>query len=318
MDTILLIKPGSLGDVIHALPVVSAIKAAHPQARVTWVIDPRWQPVIAGNPAVDGSLPFPREEFRGLLGIAKGIGWYAKLTGLRPSVAVDLQCLMRSALIAVASRAKSRIGLSDAREGARHLYQNVADVAGVRHAVDRYLTILPLLDVAVPAEPEFFIQPGEPVAEFNETDFVLIHPYARGSGKSLTVPQVQKLCDLVAPRRIIVAGVGTPLADPPKNVSDFTNRTSLAQLIWLIRRARAVISVDSGPMHLAAAIGTALLSIHTWSDPRKVGPYSTKATIWQGGEIRPQRLDARATIRPEKPIRDGDLEAIAAWAQSPA
>jgi len=65
-------------------------------------------------------------------------------------------------------------------------------------------------------------------------------------------------------------------------------------------------------MHIAAALDARLLSIHTWSDPRKVGPYSEKAWIWQGGEIRPQRLDA--PLLPEKPITPADLDAIAAWA----
>jgi hypothetical protein len=71
---------------------------------------------------------------------------------------------------------------------------------------------------------------------------------------------------------------------------DLCGKTSLDGLIGILRGARFVVSVDSGPMHLAAAVGTPLLGIHTWSDPRRVGPYSDDAWIWQGGEIRRQDL----------------------------
>ena len=68
-------------------------------------------------------------------------------------------------------------------------------------------------------------------------------------------------------------------------VENLLNRTTLLELIWLIRRAQWVVSVDSGPMHMAAALTANLLSIHTWSDPRLVGPYQAEAWVWKGGEL---------------------------------
>jgi ADP-heptose:LPS heptosyltransferase len=312
--TILLVKPGSFGDVIHALPVAAAIHRAWPQARLSWVIDPRWEPVLEENPAVSERIPFARENYRGLQGGLRAARWLATLRERSPDVAVDLQGLLRSALIARSARATAIVGLSDAREGATSFYDQAASVSPRQHAVDRYLAVLPLLGIAVPDRPEFALPPGDEVASVAlPGDFVLLHPYARGAGKSLTAEQIAGLCGRLAPLPVVLAGVGTPPKDLPENVVDLTNRTSLTQLIWLLRRASTVVSVDSGPMHLAAAIGVRLLAIHTWSDPRRVGPYSADAWVWQGGELRPQRLDA--PLQPEQPITSASLDQIADWAR---
>ena len=309
-STLVFIKPGSLGDVVHALPVAAALHRAWPAARLSWVIDPRWEAVLEGNPAVAERIPFARENYRGPAGLVRAARWLAGLRHRRPDLAIDLQGLLRSALIAKSSRAQRIIGLADAREGATSFYDQAAPVTATQHAVDRYLAVLPLLGIEIPATPEFPLGAGEPIEA--PADFILLHPYARGAGKSLTDAQITRLCERLAPAPVVLAGFGAAPAGLPANVHDFTHRTSLAQLIALLRRARSVISVDSGPMHLAAAVGTRLLSIHTWSDPRKVGPYSADAWIWQGGQLRPQRLDA--PLQAERPLADADLDAIAAWA----
>ena len=310
--TILFIKPGSLGDVVHALPVAAALHRAWPEARLSWVIDPRWQPVLEGNPAVAEHVPFPRQDFRGVAGLLRGAKWMAGLRDRSPDLAIDLQGLFRSALIARRAHSRRIVGLSDAREGATSFYDEAARVTSTQHAVQRYLAVLPLLGIPIPSQPGFFLGPGEPVASSVPDDFILLHPYARGAGKSLDDESIRQLCARLAPRPVLLAGMGNKPANLPANVIDFTNLTTLPQLIWLLRRAASVVSVDSGPMHLAAAVGARLLSIHTWSDPRRIGPYSNRAWIWQGGELRPQRLDD--PLLPEKKITPRDLDEIAAWA----
>ncbi|HYR57689.1 MAG TPA: glycosyltransferase family 9 protein, partial [Chthoniobacteraceae bacterium] len=90
-----------------------------------------------------------------------------------------------------------------------------------------------------------------------------------------------------------------------ENAADLLNRTSLAELIWLIRHAAFVCSVDSGPMHIAAAITPALLSIHTWSDPAKVGPFRPDAWVWNNGALFQMRnLDSPTAHRPCANIRE--------------
>lgn len=311
LQTVLLIKPGSLGDVVHALPVAAAIHRAWPGARLSWVIDPRWQPVLEGNPAVAECVPFPRQDFRGATGLLRGARWLGGFWPRQPDLAIDLQCLLRSALVARAARSRRIIGLSDAREGAGLFYHEPAPVTAGRHAVDRYLAVLPLLGISIPDEPEFPLATGDPIDA--PEDFVLLHPYARGAGKSLDEITVRALCERIA-GPIVLAGIGQPPFPLPPRVVDLTGRTTLPQLIWLLRRARCVISVDSGPMHLAAAVGARLLSIHTWSDPRRVGPYSKNAWIWQGGELRPQNFES--PLLPQKPMIAFDLTTIAEWAST--
>ncbi len=313
MASVLFIKPGSLGDIVHALPVAAAIHRAWPDSRLSWVIDPRWQPVLEGNPAVAECVPFPRQDFRGAAGLLRGARWLGGFRHRQPDLAIDLQGLLRSALIARSARSRRIIGLSDAREGARFFYHESAALQVDRHAVDRYLAVLPSLGISAPDQPEFPLAAGDEISA--PEDFVLLHPYARGAGKSLDEITIRSLCERIA-SPIVLAGIGQPPAPLPLRVTDLTGRTTLPQLIWLLRRARSVISVDSGPMHLAAAVGARLLSIHTWSDPRLVGPYSKDAWIWQGGRLRQQDFDA-PLLPPSQPIGP-DLNAIADWAQSPA
>lgn len=287
--SVLLIKPGSMGDVIHALPVAAAIRQAWPDAVLTWVIDPRWAPLLDGNPAVSRTLVFPREEFRGPAGWARAARWYAGLRGARPAVAVDLQGLLRSALMANLSGAALSVGLSDAREGARFFYGRVAGTVAGEHAVLRYLRCLPPLGIAARERPEFFLPPGTPPAL--PEGYVALHPFARGAEKSMGAGALRAFVEefrASSERPLVIVGAGGGRAPLPEDVIDLTGKTSLPELVAILRGARFAVSADSGPMHLAAALGVPLLGVHTWSDPRLVGPFSESAWIWQGGEIRRQ------------------------------
>jgi ADP-heptose:LPS heptosyltransferase len=104
--------------------------------------------------------------------------------------------------------------------------------------------------------------------------------------------------------RVVLIGTGDDEQESSPRITNLIGRTSLSELVAILRNARFVVSVDSGPMHLAAALGAPLLSIHTWSDPRLVGPYSETSWIWQGGEIRRQNLAAAPLA--EKPFRSSD------------
>ena len=103
--------------------------------------------------------------------------------------------------------------------------------------------------------------------------------------------------------------------DAPKAAVDLLDRTSLLELIWVMRRASCVISVDSGPAHLAAALGRPMVAIHTWSDPRRVGPYRHDAWVWKNGQI---LTVGQLASQPEKffgdpqaPLSSTDIVAIA-------
>jgi heptosyltransferase I len=281
----LVIKPSSLGDVIHTLPAVALLKRHHPKSFLRWLINPEWAPLLDGNPDIDQIVLFPRGEFRGLRGWSRLLPWVGSLKAYRSGQVLDFQGLLRSALIGRFCRPGRFIGLSDAREGARFFYDQVADVRHHSHAVDRYLELVYSLGIPRESTPLSWPLPaGNPLPAISP-GFVLLHPFSRGTGKSLSQAQVIEFCQAIAPRRVILAGRSAELIPAQPNLTDLLNQTSLSELIWLIRQADFVVSVDSGPMHIASALTPRLLSLHTWSDPEKVGPYRREAWIWKEDRV---------------------------------
>ena len=308
--SILVLKPSSLGDIVHTLPAVALLKKSWPQSRLRWLVNSEWMPLLEGNPHVDEVVEFPRKNFRGPAGWSRIPAWAKTLAEKKSDLVLDFQGLLRSALIAKLCRADGGriVGLSDAREGARHFYDETVDTAGKLHAVDRYLALVATLgiDIAMPLEWPL-PQGSEPIGFDATRPFVLLHPFSRGAGKSLTAAEVAEFCRALAPHRVVIAGRTEAHFPPLENVADFLNRTTLPELIWLIRRAAFTVSVDSGPMHIAAALTPRLLSIHTWSDPRKVGPYQPGAWIWKDRTL----FQMRDLAKPGAHQLAADLTAVA-------
>ena len=289
---ILIVKPSSLGDVIHSLPVVSALHRHWPEAEIRWLIHPAWRFLVEEHPGVSGTILFPREKFRGPSGWLRSVAWVRLLRDWRPDLAIDLQGLLRSALFARLSGAPRVIGLSDAREGSRLLYGETVRVNRHDHAVKRYLAVLDHLGVPQSVEPEFSLPEGRtPVGFKKDIPYIVLHPYARGAGKSLNAGQIRAFAQGVlgaGQQRIVIVGRNnqSSLADLPPNVEDWSNRTDLLELIGLLRGASFIVSSDSGPMHLAAALHPArTLAIHLWSDPLKVGPCFPESLVWKEGFV---------------------------------
>jgi ADP-heptose:LPS heptosyltransferase len=286
VNSILVIKPSSLGDVVHTLPAVAALRDTYPRAVITWVINPEWAPLLRGNQDVNHVHIFPRGELGGLGASRSLLPWLKKTKELKPDLALDFQGLLRSAFIARASKPKQIYGMSDGREGSRLFYHKTAKVNRHAHAVERYLKLAELAGANVGEDLRCPIPTGDPLPRFDDyPPFILLHPFARGSGKSISNSVIEEICRAFAPTRVVVVGKSSRRINTPENCVELTNQTTLLQLIRLIRSAAFVISVDSGPMHVAAAVTDKLLSIHTWTDPRRVGPYNPDAWIWKHGKI---------------------------------
>lgn len=286
---LLVLKPSSLGDVVHTLPAVAALRAKFPAARLTWMVSDEWAALLEGNPDIDDLLIFPRRDFRGPLGPVRFLRWRKeKAKQLRPDLILDYQGLLRTGLAAAAFRGVPVYGLSDAREGARFFQTNTVRVAPDRHAVERYLALSAAIGATSEGAPFFRLPAGKaPAAVLPSAPWILLHPFSRGRGKSLSPEAVTAFCR-EAGLPVVIAGRGDAvLPDLPDNALNLLNKTSIPELIWLLRRAAFVVSVDSGPMHLAAAVTEKLIGIHTWSDPCKVGPYRPGAHVWKGGEFFP-------------------------------
>jgi len=297
---------------VHTLPAVSLVRRAWPTARLAWVVNPEWSPLLEGNPDVDEVVLFPRRELGGLP--LKTLRWLRKLrAGHRSDLVLDFQGLLRSAVMGRFARGGRLAGLSDAREGARYFYDDVAHV-GREHAVERCLKLAAKVGAGRSEPLVWNLPPGNRPAGFElaEGSYVLLHPFSRGKGKSLTAEQAGDFAKALACPVVLAGRADAALPDPmPENLVNLLNHTSIAEMIWLIRHARFVVSVDSGPMHIAAALTPHLLSIHTWSDPRLVGPYRPEAwilkdrTLFQARELR----EGPAT---GKPLAAPDIKTVAA------
>jgi len=306
------IKPSSLGDVVHTLPAVAAIRQANPKAQITWLINAEWTTLLRGNPDIDHVHIFPRGDFRGLATASRLIPWLRKTRGLRSDVAIDFQGLLRSALIARVSGAREIFGMSDGREGSRFFYDHIARVDRRAHAVTRYLKLAEAFGAPVTSPLQFPLPTGDHLPRFDDDPpFVLLHPFARGRSKSLGSATIESFCGALSPMRVVVVGKTHHHLRLPDNAVNLANQTTLLQLIWLIRAARFTISVDSGPMHIAAAISPRLLSIHTWSDPRRVGPYNQGASVWKSGQLVQVRdLLAAGDLKKGRAFKPSDVDPV--------
>jgi heptosyltransferase I len=241
----------------------------------------------------------PRGEFRGL-GVPKSLmTWLKKTRELRPDLVLDFDGLLRSALLAKITGAKEISGMSNAFAGATWIYDRVAQVDHRSHAVERYLKLTESAGATVGELLRSPIPSGDPLPRFDvHPPFVLLHPFAHGQDKSLSNTVIEDLCRALAPTRVVVVGQSHRRIKTPENCVDLTRQTSLLQLTWLVRVARFVVSVESGPMHIAAAVTANLLSIHTWSDPRRIGPYNPDAWVWKHGQL--VRVGELETVRIRK------------------
>ena len=288
------------------------MREGYPRAEITWVVNQEWTTLLRGNSDIDHVHIFPRGEFTGLGAPRTFWPWLKKTKALRPDVALDFQGLLRSALIGKMSRAGELWGMSDGREGSRLFYHHVAKVDRRAHAVDRYLKLAEAFGVPVPEQLRFPLPTGDPLPRFDPyPPFIVLHPFARGPGKSLSNSVIEQFCHRFDPVRVVIVGKSVRRFAVPENCVNLVNQTNLLQLIWLIRRAAFTISVDSGPMHIAAAVTSQLLSIHTWSDPRRVGPYNADAWIWKNRQIlRAGELTPSMNLKKGRSFTDNDVDKV--------
>lgn len=289
MNSALLIKPSSLGDVIHTLPALEHLRESFPTARLEWLINTEWAPLLENHPALDGLRIFPRQDFRDSQRWPSALSDMVRLRRQpRFEVGIDFQGLFRSAALGRWSGARQMVGFANGREGASCFYdQSVAlpePPAPPLHSMERYLTLARHLSGRTETEPPPCRLPsGEAPAQAPEPGFLLLHPFSKGQGKSLSHQFIKGFLEEWSGPPVVLAGrVSGPIPDF-EHCLNLLNQTTLPGLIWLLHHAAMVVSVDSGPMHLAAAMNKPLLGIHSWSDPRSVGPYSKQAWVWKSG-----------------------------------
>jgi len=302
-ERILLIKPSSLGDIVMALPALSALRRNFPRAKISWLIRPEFAPLIEGHPHLDEIILFDRrgltgawhrpQAFRGLMSLI------ARLRKARFDVVLDLQGLFRTAALARLSGCKRRFGPIWRREFAHYFYTTtIPPRREWVHVIDYYSKLIEAMggrDLGVE-----FVLPEKPVAvtaarnllsqyKIDFERYGVIIPGSAQVSKCWPAERFAALADrLTSEHGLAVLATGSnseaPMIEQIRRlaqhpIANLAGRTSLPELVEVLRQARLVVSNDTGPGHIAAALGRPLVMMFSWSNPLRVGPYGRSACV---------------------------------------
>jgi len=310
MEKLLILRLGSMGDILHALPAVAALRRAFPSAIVGWAVEQRWSELLCATGAENAVSGSPEKPLVDRLHFINTVAWRKALISrvmwqadgsamnalraARYDVAVDFQGAWKSAGIAVWSGAPERIGFDRPRERPAAMFYNRRVRTSSTHVVDQGLELAAAVAGQDPG-PACFPLPCSAISELwcdNELgrrglrDFALLSPGA-GWGAKLWPPENYGQVAAALAREglpsLVNFGPGEEeLARPVEQTSGGTAQPlccSLGELIALTRRARLFIGGDSGPTHLAAALAVPVVAIFGPTDPARNGPYGTRSIV---------------------------------------
>lgn len=300
---ILIIKPSSLGDIILALPTLTALRKSFPNSRISWLVRPEFAALLENHPHLDEIIPFDRKflgkawwnprAFGALISLIR------RLRNGRFDAVFDLQGLFRTASLAWLSGCKKRFGRAGAREFAHIFYTDkVPQGMNCTHLVDYYLEII---RTAGAGETNVeFILPEKPAAAeaidklltshgTASSNYAVLVPGSAHQDKCWPTERFAELADKIAAKfglSIVATGTGpeAPVVERLSRqsnvpITNLAGQTSLSELMALLGGAKLVVSNDTGPGHIAAAAGVPLVLMFGRSNPVRVAPYGRKECV---------------------------------------
>lgn len=311
---ILIIKPSSLGDIIHTLPLLYAVRKGFPDSPISWLLKKEWAPLLRLSPYVDEVLDpvFSIGNLSEIIRCARGKAGVLGYDG-GFDIAIDAQCLLRSAVLTCFSR--KRVGFKSGRE-ASPLFYNVLVETTHMHAVERYMDIARKLECYTDSR-DFTLNIPQGVEERVEDilsshhlagakrkkRLIAVNPNARWETKRWPLEKFQQLIGLLTERNFSIIilggssereysgklglgmGGGRSSQENGSQVINLTGELSLPELTGLLREVDLFITNDTGPMHIAAAVNTPVVAIFAATDPEKTGPYTNNAQVVQSSRV---------------------------------
>lgn len=291
---ILLIKPSSLGDVVHAIPAFNLLRRRFPNARISWLIAPACAGIIDGLPGLDELILFHRRRYgsfwkdRSVLGEISD--FLTLLRQRRFDLVIDLQGLARSGALALLTGAETRVGFSAAREGAWACYTHAIHVGSPeQHAVERYLKVMAAIGCHVDRVDFSFPIDDSHRAAVRELlggagRYAVLMPGTNWLTKRWPADRFGQLGEMLERRlglRAVLAGGPDALALAPHLPSalNLAGKTDLKGLVALLEGASLVVANDSGPMHIAAALGVPLVAVYGPTNPVRTGPFGRMDSV---------------------------------------
>ena len=334
---IAIIKPSALGDIMHALPTLTALRRRFPHAHIAWAVNRGYAPLLEHHPDLDAVIAIDRSAMRRNW-LKGGLAFSRFLWHLRRQhfdLAIDLQGLLRSGLMALATGARIRVGLASAREGARWCYTHrIDDVDGVGHAVDRSWRVAEALGAGGEKRYGLAVDSAaqqEAIALLGRLPrpWIVVAAGARWLTKRwppehfaalLRMAQAQFGGTAIFVGALDEADVSrqtAALVRGPK--CDLTGRTTLPQLAALLAEADVVLANDTGPLHIAVALGRPIVAPYTCTQVALNGPYgqfarTAETTVWCKGSYRKRcdRLECMAELTPER-LWPAMSEVLSTW-----
>ncbi len=278
---ILVVKPSSLGDIIHALPLLNAVKTALPDSEVHWVVAKGFEGVLQGHPMIKRLWVIHKENWKRplkLISTVSELGTLFRGLGFeRYDLVIDLQGLLRSGLITALSGASLRVGFSDARELSSFFYNlKVSGGTGI-HAVDRYLKLASLIGIDT-GGVDFPLPPIQDTFHSEDPYYVVV-PGARWPTKRWPVEYFIDVINALPTTAVIVGSredvdiAGTIALNTEGHSINMAGKTDLKKLFSIIKGASFMLSNDSGPMHMGAALSVPVYAIFGPTSEVLTGPY---------------------------------------------
>jgi len=288
-SSFLIIRLGALGDVIHGIPTAAALRRHFPAARLDWVVDPRYVELLELVEGLDRCIPFdPRDLVRGVQ------AWSAlgRLRGAHYDAVIDLQGLLKSAVLARLVGARQTIGFpaSHLREPqARFFYTDTQDPGRATHVIEKSLGLLRALDVQ-PTAARFPIRVPETelaagiAARLGSEGYVLLNPGAAWPNKRWPPARFGTVAKAIRHehglRSVVMWGPGeeslaTSVVAASEGAAEASPQTRIIDVVAIARGARLMVSGDTGPLHVAGAVGTPLVALFGPTLPERNGPWAS-------------------------------------------
>lgn len=349
---VLIVRLSAMGDVLHTLPAVRALREALPQAFIGWLIEERWAellcaPGTAGRGSLSSARPLVDEVHTvnlkqwgkspvSISTVQRVATVWNDVRGANYDVAVDLQGAMRSAILARYSGARAVYGAIDPRESPASLWYTRRAVARGRHVIEQNLsvaeTVLQSMGASVPRKAcatdsrSFLPRDGQAehrieqrLAEYGVREFAILNPGAGWGAKRWPAERYGDVARKLAAqglRSILNYGPGEEelvrAAETTSGGTALAMSCSITELIALTRRARMFIGGDTGPLHLAAALRVPVVAIYGPTDPARNGPYGTHSIVLRSAS---SLTDHARHSAPEGGLLEIESEAVVAAAE---
>lgn len=300
--SVLVFRLSALGDVIHTIPAVVALKQALPETSIGWVVERLYRELVRTVADVE-TIPVSMKKWGRAFVSSRGEMFAARASMRGYDTAIDFQGLIKSASLAWVSRARVRYGFDrDAiREGPAGVFLNRrVSVDPSLHIVEQNLALARAAAPAITALPEVDFTPfaADPTGKLRELhDRVVLVPGAGRPDKQWPLERFGEIARRLGDRRVIAAW--GPSEEPLAAAigCDLAPATDLRELAYLLQHARLVIAGDTGPLHLAAALGTPVVALFGPTDPRRNGPYGQLGNVVESTDKTIESISADDVLR---------------------